>query len=86
MEPPAISEPWYLIHKKYQENETPWGNLSLNSIDEMKLDTRIMEVLDNFGKDLWINIRGKTNPAPRAPQVLNKRGAQNQMILLGLLK
>ena len=52
MEPPTILEPWYLI----QHNET-WKSMQLDSIDNFKLDTRIMDVLYDFGKDLWINIR-----------------------------
>jgi len=52
MEPPTILEPWYLI----QHND-PRSNFTIDNIDEMKLDTRIMDVLYDFGKDLWINIR-----------------------------
>ena len=68
MEPPVISEPWYLIHKRYPENEE---GIMLNNIDEMKLDTRIMDVLYDFGKDLWINIRSSPQP-PHRPFAFGK--------------
>jgi len=55
MEPPTISEPWYLIQQNDPFQKV--NSYSIDSIDNLKLDTRIMDVLYDFGKDLWINIR-----------------------------